>query len=96
MVGVGELGLFCGGGGNSCLLVSLLLSAGGGEGDLPDVVPGLGRLNLSAAGCRLLLSDEVHGAAGLGDEILLTLCHQSLQTLQYQSVSLPVLEGVSK
>ena len=82
MVGVGELGLFCGGGGNSCLLVSLLLSAGGGEGDLPDVVPGLCCLYLATRGCGLLLSDVVHRATGLSDEILLTLRHQSLMTLQ--------------
>ena len=75
-------------GGNPALLVPVLLSPGGGEGDLPDVVPGLGSLHLASGGCGLLPSDEVHGAAGLGDEILLTLCHQSLQALQQHSLSL--------
>ena len=94
MLGIGELGLFSGGEGNSCLLVSLLLSAGGGEG---DVVPGL--CCLATRGCGLLLSDVVHRATGLSDEILLTLRHQSLKTLQcntrYLSCLLVVVSHLS-
>ena len=72
-------------GGSPTFLVPL--GPGGGERDLPNVVPGLGSLDLPSGGCGLLLSDVVHGATGLRDEILLTLCHQSLQALQHHSQS---------
>ena len=76
------LGLFRG---NLLVLPSLLLSAGGGEGDLPDVVPGLHSLDLTAAGggSGRLPPHEVHRATWLSYEILLALCHQSLQTLEH-------------
>ena len=76
--------------GDLLVLPSLLLSAGGGEGDLPDVVPGLCSLDLAASGgSGRLPSHEVHRATGLSYEILLTLRHQSLQTLKH----IPVLSS---
>ena len=53
-------------GGSPTFLV--LLGTGGGEGDLPDGVLGLGSLDLLGGGCGLLLSDVVHGATGLRDD----------------------------